>query len=108
MRTLMQAVTLTVAFVLTTPAMSQEYEVDPELAAACLSDMDMTDYIIEVIQSVDAVDSDYVSAEEMDQIQTVLRDETNDEQSVSEKLDTVMRACAEGRIFQKRSSATIN
>ena len=84
-------------------------QVDPGLADACQGDIDLTEYVVQFAKSPEAEnDSEFFSAEELDQIQTVLTDESLNDASVKEKLGAVMQACSEGRILLDRFDAFLS
>ena len=79
-----------------------------ELDDACRGDIELTEYVVQTIQGEVTSSSEYLTSEEVVQINAILDDETNANLSVSNTLAMVLDACANGAILQQRNAHFIN
>jgi hypothetical protein len=91
---------------MTTAALAQS---SLELHEACFMDVELTDNIVQLIETGSADFTNVVTTEEVEQIKLILNsDETQALSTVSEKLTAVLTACAERQILQTKNSAIIS
>lgn len=82
-------------------------QISMELEEVCVGDVELTESVVQVIKN-EAVSDNTISAAEIVQIQTLLASDEYSALTVSDKLEVVMTACAEGRILQDRNSYILN
>jgi hypothetical protein len=82
-------------------------QVSMELEQACFMDIELTDYLVEVIESGSS-GINVVNEEEASQIRRILDNEENANLTIAEKVGAVLTACSEGRILQTKNSDIIN
>lgn len=100
MKKLIKKITLAACFSLSVTALAQE---NLELEEACFGDVDLTDFIVQAIES-ESANSDFVSETEAAEVNAILSKEANKALSVSEKVSAVFQACSRGEILQERYS----
>lgn len=83
-------------------------DVNTQLKDECEGDVDLSEYIIQVVATNDAVHSGYLDESEKSQIAVILNDEAIVDLSTREKVAEVLAACSEGRILQERNARIIN
>jgi hypothetical protein len=92
-----------------TVAFSSLAQSSMELEEACFMDVDLTNYIVQVIETGASGIEEVVTSEEADQISSILaKEEVKSLSKVSEKLTAVLKSCAEGSILQTKNNAIIN
>jgi hypothetical protein len=82
-------------------------QVSMELEEACFMDVELTDYIVQVVEngssSINIVDEQGAS-----QIKSILDLEGNADLPISDKVRAVLIACSEGRILQVKNANIID
>jgi len=79
------------------------------LEEACFMDVELTDYLVQLIETGSSDMENVVTTEESVQIVELLKREENQTlKTVSKKLNMVLTACAKGQILQNKHSTLIN
>lgn len=79
-------------------------EVDIALEQECRGDIELVDYVVNLIETDGKTDSEFFSAEEKAQILTVLNSEQVVGGRVRDKVETVLVACSSAEILQERNT----
>lgn len=82
-------------------------QVSIELEEACFMDVDLTEYIVQVIDTGSS-SINVMTGEEASQVASILNSEEVVNLSTSEKIKAVLTACSEGRILQTKNDRIIN
>lgn len=103
MKTVIYAGVLMGGMMLSSTSLAQ---VSMELEEACFMDVELTDYLVQVIQNGSS-SINVVGDQGASQIRSILDAEENTDLSISEKVRAVLTACSEGRILQIKNAHII-